>query len=188
MPHATGGPAAAPTDPAVAALIRRKARRLVGRAGLGPQDAADLEQELHARLLAQRHRFDPARGTWAAFAHRLVDRCAANLVRDRRAAKRGRGRARPLTADVPAPAPADSGDGGADELAAAVARAVAALPPRLRAVAELLLVTHVAGAARALGVSRSTVYARLAEIGARHEFADLARFRGKGPTVPDRPV
>src|SRR5206468_12873391 len=77
-----------PIDEAVAAIIRSKANRLIGRAGLRAQDREDLEQELARHVLERRGRFKARRGTWPAFVQGLVDRYGENLIRARRAAKR----------------------------------------------------------------------------------------------------
>lgn len=167
-----------PIDPAVAAVIRRKASRLVGRAGLRVQDREDVEQQLTLRVLEREGAFDPRRGTWRAFVRRVVDRHGENLVRARRAAKRYAGPLEPLTEEAAA------GDGGVDArvLAGDVAVAIAALPDGLRRVAELVRAGTVADAARALGIARATVYARLREIGSRPRFQKLV---GNPPTSPD---
>ncbi|WP_439630594.1 sigma-70 family RNA polymerase sigma factor [Gemmata sp.] len=170
MPHAPDEGADDRMCPRVAAIIKAKAARLAARAGLRPQDREDLEQELALHVLERRDRFDPARGTWPAFAHRLAERFASNFLRARRAAKRDGGPLAPLTADVPGPEPGDP------ELPAEVARALAGLPDDLRAAAELVMAATVAEAARKLGVARSTVYARLAELTGRAEVAALADF------------
>lgn len=155
-----------PLDPASAAIIKSKARRLVGRSGLRAQDRADLEQELSLHVFQKRPRFNPRRGSWTAFVRRVVERYGENLVRARRTAKRYGGPTDPLTDAVPA---RDENDARAR----AVLEAVAGLPAELREVAELVLSGSVAAAARELGVSRSTVYARLREIRFRTEFAEL---------------
>lgn len=155
-----------PLDPAAAAIIKSKARRLVGRAGLRAQDRVDLEQELTLHVLQRRPRFNPKRGSWAAFVRRVVKYYGENLVRDRRTAKRYGGPTDPLTDEIPARDESDA-------IARAVRAAVAELPAELREVAELVLSGSVAAAARELGVSRSTVYARLREIRSRTEFAGL---------------
>src|SRR5262249_1034887 len=69
-------------------LIRRKARELVGRAGLTSQDREDLEQELLLRLLERLPAFDAERSAWTTFAALVIRRCAANLLRYRQAEKR----------------------------------------------------------------------------------------------------
>lgn len=157
-----------PIDPVVAGIIRAKANRMVGRAGLRPQDRADLEQELALRLLERRHRFDAARGPWPAFARRVVENAGTNALRFRARAKRASGPTEPLTEGVPAPDDAEARARAAD-----LGRALNALPAELRAVAELLTTHTVTAAARALGVSRSTVYARLRAIRDRPEWAAL---------------
>ena len=151
-------------DPTVAAIVRRKACRLVGRAGLQPQDREDIEQQLVLHILEQLERFDPARGTWPAFVQCLVERFGKNLVRSLRAAKRDSG---PLAA-LPEEGPPGPGQPLAAETLE-LTEALAHLPEDLRAVAELLLTRTVAGTARALGVSRSTVHARVRELRSRRE-------------------
>lgn len=160
-----------PIGPAVREILLRKARRLVGRAGLRRQDEEDVTQELTLRLLERLDRYDPARGTWPAFARCVIERLGNNLTRDRRAAKRDGGQHAPLPGEVPAPAGGDAGD-----LARDVAGVLAGLPDDLRRAAELVMIGTVAEAARALGVSTSTVYARLRELRARTEFAALADY------------
>ena len=152
-------------DPTVAAIVRRKACRLVGRAGLRPQDREDIEQQLVLHILEQLEQFDPARGTWPAFVQRLVERFGKNLIRSLRAQKRTSGLLAPLPEAGPADAPVPEGL----DLTEALAR----LPEDLRAVAELLVTRTVAGAARALGVSRSTVHARVRELRSRRELKKL---------------
>jgi RNA polymerase sigma factor (sigma-70 family) len=154
-------------DPTVAAIVRHKACRLVGRAGLRPQDREDLEQQLVVHILEQLQRFDPARGTWPAFVQRLVERFGQNLVRSLRAHKRNSGPLAQLFEEEPA------GAEQAPDLD--LTEALVQLPEDLRAVAELLVTQTqtVAGAARTLGVSRSTVHARVRELRSRRELKKL---------------
>lgn len=72
--------------------IRRKAKQLVGRAGLTNSDREDLEQDLTIKLLEAYPKFDPDVAEWKAFVKTVVERYAVNLVRDPRAAKRAPGR------------------------------------------------------------------------------------------------
>jgi RNA polymerase sigma factor (sigma-70 family) len=157
-----------PIDPATAALIRRKAARMVGRAGLRVQDREDLEQELALHILEREGAFDVRRGSWHAFARHVVDRHGENIVRSRRAKKRYGGPEERLTEEIPAP-PTE-----AEVPVHVVATALATLPEKLRRVAELVMEGTVTAAAKALGISRSTVYARLREIRDRSEFQKLA--------------
>jgi RNA polymerase sigma-70 factor, ECF subfamily len=77
-------------DSALAAIIRRNARSLIGRAGLTNGDREDLEQELHAAVSASFAKFDPARGSPAAFVASVVDRRGKSLLRHASARKRNR--------------------------------------------------------------------------------------------------
>lgn len=164
-----------PIDEAVADLIRWKARSLVGRAGLTTQDREDLEQELILRVLAPLAGYDPARGPRLAYARTLIDRYASNLLRARRAAKRASGPLVPLPDDLPAP---DVSADAALDVSAALARA----PEHSRAAARQVMLDSPTAAARILGVSRATVYARVRDLGARAEFRALAEIL---PTSPD---
>src|SRR5205085_11730290 len=69
-------------------VIRRKVQQLVARAELSRQDRQDFAQDLLVRLLQRLPAFDPARGHLPAFIKIVVERCAANLLRSRRATKR----------------------------------------------------------------------------------------------------
>jgi len=159
-----------PSDPTLAAVIRRKAARLARRVPDPAADRDDLAQDLAAALLARRPKFDPARGDPGAFAHAVVGTAAADIRRGRAAAKR----ARPAPAGPPEGCPDPrAADPAATDLAPDVAAAVARLPDDLRAVADLLAATTVAGAARALGISRATLYRRVAEVRAAFERAGL---------------
>jgi RNA polymerase sigma factor (sigma-70 family) len=78
-----------PADLAIAAIIRRKARAL-SRAAVAFDDESDLAQELALAVLRSRPKFDPKRGTAAAFAAGVVDRRAVSLLRYAGAEKRCR--------------------------------------------------------------------------------------------------
>jgi RNA polymerase sigma-70 factor (ECF subfamily) len=69
-------------------LIRKKARRLFGRAGLTAQDREDVEQELTVRLLWRLRSLHPGKDAHPALIPSLIRHCAANLLRDRLAQKR----------------------------------------------------------------------------------------------------
>ncbi|MBN9524289.1 sigma-70 family RNA polymerase sigma factor [bacterium] len=160
-------------DPAVAAVVRAKAHALA-RGGVIPRgDVGDAEQDLILAVLVACPAFDPGRGTPEGFARTVVRNAAAKLVRGRFAARRHPGRVGPLVAlDAE---PADPSGHPADRVARAadVAAVVAALPPDLRAAAEALKTDTVAAAARVLGVSRGTMYARVREIRSWFERAGL---------------
>ncbi len=157
-----------PIGPAVARIIRYKANRMIGRAGFRPQDREDLEHDLVLRVLEQRHRFAPGRGTWPAFVWRVVERAGDNVLRSRGRTKRATRPTKPVPESAPAPDRAEEGARTAD-----LARALEALPDDLRATVELVRAHGVAGAARVLGISRPAVYARLRRVRARPAWAGL---------------
>jgi RNA polymerase sigma-70 factor (ECF subfamily) len=151
-------------DPYVHNLIRRKARQVVGKAGLTPNDVPDIEQELFRRFLERlrRCRREPPRPQ--AFVTLAVNQSVRNFLRDRAARKRNGGRLAELTEAVAeheqanrtgrAALPAEE----ASALAQDVAAVLAGLPGRLRALAERLKAGEsVKRAAEALGLPRTTV-------------------------------
>ncbi len=157
-----------PIDSTISTIIRRKAGRLVGRAGLQTQDRKDIEQQLILHILGQLKEFDPKEGTWPAFVQRLCQRFGSNLVRALQAAKRNGGPLAPLPEEFPARREEPSPDAALD-----LAEALAKLPEDLRQVAELLMTRTVRDTARVLGISPSTVHARIRELRSRSELKKL---------------
>jgi RNA polymerase sigma-70 factor, ECF subfamily len=163
-------------DPYVRNLIRRKARQVVGKAGLTPDDVPDIEQEFFRRFLERlrRCRRQPARPH--AFVTLAVNQSVRNYLRDRSARKRngsaaslgvpvadGDGRSVDLAQTVAEheqanrtgrhARPAEE----ASDLAQDVAAVLANLPARLRALAERLKAgDSITRAAEALGLPRTT--------------------------------
>jgi RNA polymerase sigma factor (sigma-70 family) len=140
------------------ALINRKVRKLAGYWLFPDMDEADLTQELTLRLLAGLRRFDPSHPP-NAYVATILERAADMLVRSRLAAKRDRiptslnaeGAAEP--SDPFAKGEAEQADRDID-----VAEALAALPPEMRSLAELLMRSqNVSEAARRQGVARSSL-------------------------------
>ena len=139
-------------------LFRRYAGRLYA-LGLGllgdPGLAEELVQESFVRLWRQAPRFDPARGTVAAFLFALARRIAVDLWR------------RPSSRPLPAEGPGEGWSAFADPAAGVVdgvvvRRALAALSPAHRQVIELsygggLTQTEIA---RQVGVPLGTVKTR----------------------------
>lgn len=162
-------PPAEPTrlewTPAAADAIRRKARQLVGKAGLKPQDVPDLEQELALDLLTRASAYNRRRQPDPdAFVRMVVCRAAAKLLRDRRAAKRDPARVGSLDRhEVAAP---EAGDGS---LVWDVAEARAGLPAELAVIARHLGDEPLAAVAARIGIPRTTLYSRLETI--RQHFA-----------------
>jgi hypothetical protein len=165
----------------------------VGRAGFTPSDRDVIEQELSLKLLKQLEAFDPGEAHWHVFVTTVVERHAANLLRDKRAEKRDHRLATSLHVLI------ETGDNGPVELAETVGRqeqearlgrdsrsdeeraqlagdvadVLAGLPPDLRDVAERLKHDSVSAVARDLGLPRTTLLRRMEHLRRAFEGAGL---------------
>ena len=168
-------------DPLIQQLIRSKARRLTGRARLGPEDVDDLTQDFRAELLQKLSAFDPSRGSMPAFIHMLIDRFFNKWLRHRFAQRRNPQRVVSLDILVRN----DDGlwtelgktipDGIHDKRLGLRARSdeeradlrndvdgvLQGLAHELRAVADQLMDKSVAAAAREMGIPRTTLHERI---------------------------
>lgn len=186
----------------VRALIRHKAARFQRSSRLRHTDREEVQQQLHLHLAESFDRYEPDRGSRIAFAQVIAHRHAISLARAARAQCRNPDRVRSLQVAV------GGQDGERVEAASLLPetaherrlsrralsdcdhrdlikdhRLVAdRLTPRQRQVAALLMRGNIADAARALGVSRSTIYAEIAVIRAALEAADMRRYLDSGPT------
>jgi RNA polymerase sigma-70 factor (ECF subfamily) len=181
-------------DQFTARLIRRKARQLVGRAGFSRSDREDIEQELRLKLVKHFSSYDSGQGHRHAFVTAVVERHAANLLRDKQAEKRDHRRVRSLNvviADDEDEGPVELGDtisrreldarlgrstGDQHHLAELVldtAEVIAGLTPELRKLAERLKTDSVSRVARDLRVPRTTLNGRIRELRQRFERAGL---------------
>jgi RNA polymerase sigma factor (sigma-70 family) len=175
--------------------IRRKARQLIGKAGLRWADRDDLEQELTLRLWRGLRDFDPALGSPGAFVATVLERAAHSILRLRNSEKRSCRYVRQL-----GPAPAMQNDGEPDEscgdiaspsasheaavdLTHDVAIVLQTLPSPLRALAEELKHRGISEIAVRSGCSRSTIYARVAQLRAAFRFADQENPRSESDTL-----
>ena len=157
-----------PLDPAVAALIRRKAAVIARAMTDSAADYDDFVQDLFLALLARRAKYQPARGEPNAFIHTVIEHAAADLLRGRCAEKRRRQHRR----EKPAENCADPKHGWEEEdrdLVGDVRDAIDRLPAVRRDLARLLLDSlSVSEIAREYRVTRDTVYARIRSV--RHQF------------------
>jgi len=181
--------------------IRVRAARLA-RSGVIPgMDAEDIEQDLRLDLLKRMARFDASRASFETFADRLIAHRIANLAATT-AAKRAERSMKSLEAPI-APdradgsltladitpeeaalhAPVNLGVVAANSLGQDVARLLHALSPGCRVVAIALGNMTAAEAARALGLHRSSVYARIARIRAVATSLGLQEYFTPTPTV-----
>lgn len=156
-------------------LVSRKAKQLVGKAGLTRSDRKDVEQELILHLLERWDSYDPDRGSQRTFAARVIDNEVARLLRDRRRLKRGCMR---VTCSLNEMIP-DEEDGWVErvatiaaggnsletsDLAIDLANALEGLPSTLRALCERLKTQTVSEASRVTGIPRWRLYRSIEEL------------------------
>jgi len=163
------------SDPAIGALIRRKARKLARRSDDLAIGRDDLAHELVAALLARKSKFDASRGEAGAFLHVVLEHAATNILRELHAGKRT-----PSGQLVGAIGCVDQRQADSDEmrdLMMDVEEALGELPEYLREVAERLAASDtITEIARDLGVTRDTVYSRVAAIRKRFESRGLTQY------------
>lgn len=183
--------------------VRFKAKQLARRRAVPGMDADDLEQDLMLDLLHRRDRYDPNRASFETFAEHIINHRIATLT-----SPTGRLRAERAMTSLDAPIGYDD-DGDAfsliditparsglyadesDEpetqigLQHDVTRFRAALRPYLRRYADILSEETASEAARVVGVHRSTVYVRIAEMRSAAIATGLHQYLGHGPTLRD---
>ena len=173
------------------ALIRRKAKELARTRGFTINDVEDIQQLLAVKLLQHLAAFDPEQGHPNVFVKTVVERYAANLLRNSRAEKRDRRRVCSLSMIV------DYDDNGpieleetigereldsrlgretrdpheACDLAMDVTDALDGLSPELRDLCERLKYASVSDVARDLGVPRTTLYESIIKL--RKHFEEI---------------
>ena len=81
-------------------FIREKARQLVAKVRASNIDQDEIEQKLRIKLWRNQKSFDPQKGDWQAFAKTVVIRCAATILRDRRAQRRNPARIGSLNVSI----------------------------------------------------------------------------------------
>jgi DNA-directed RNA polymerase specialized sigma24 family protein len=192
------------TDPhsRVSRNIMIRAARLA-RSGAAPgMTAEDIAQDLREHLWRRDGAFDLTRGSYDTFADRVIANRIATLASpterlkaerswvsfDEPTQKKEDGAPLPLSETLaeadglngPAPRSADEGFG----LVRDVRRLRAALTPACRSMADALVDLTPSEAAIALGIHRSTVYARLASMRSAAVARGLEVYLGATPTVP----
>jgi RNA polymerase sigma factor (sigma-70 family) len=88
-------------DAAILGMARAIAKTAVGRAGVLAADVEDLAQELLLKLVESRSKFVESRGTFPAFARRVMKNKLGHLLEARGARKRGVSKEIPLPEDEP---------------------------------------------------------------------------------------
>lgn len=170
--------------------IRGKAKQLVGKAGFQAADREDIEQELALRVWRSIQNYRPEMGCSDAFVTTVLQRAANSLLRLRNSSKRGRRHLhQSLISENKVPEESRHGVEAtyvlcctdrsheiAVELAHDVAVVLSQLPSPLQELAHELKEYSAAEIARRKGLSRSTIYARMAHLRAAFVAADLKIF------------
>jgi RNA polymerase sigma-70 factor, ECF subfamily len=171
-------------EPSALAVIRVKAAQMVRAGyGYGPDDRDDLQQDLWLDAFVRSRKFDKTRSGRRTFLYRVVNNRAATLMKARTAGCRDyrlcqRSVDEPV---VPGGLEPLANSVSADEYEARMCRrslprrehwelrtdiekVIASLPADLASIVNQLGAGSVVEAARRLGLSRSTMYRRIAEI------------------------
>jgi len=180
-------------DPFARALIRKKAKQLVGRAGYRHQDREDIEQELALQFVRRLPSFDPGQGHFNVFATVVIERSVASILRHRLAKKRDDRHVMSLSAKI------DSGEEGLAELVETIGQreldarrgqhprfaeelaqlkfdmveTIATLSAKDRELPERLKSRNVSEISRDIGVPRSTLDERVRRLRRRFEQAGM---------------
>lgn len=175
--------------------IRRRAARLHRDGAVPGMDRGDLEQELLLDLWRRRHRHDPARSPFGAFARMLTAHRAASLAEPtaRRAAERD-------AVSLDAPPRGGNGDGTLADLITGdaspfareeevvlgidVRRFVAGLTPAMQRCCVGLAHGSAAAAAAAAGLHRSSAHETLRRVRRRAAASGLGDHLGLPPDEP----
>jgi DNA-directed RNA polymerase specialized sigma24 family protein len=162
--------------------IRVRADRLARSGAVPGMDADDIAQDLRLDLIERAPRYEPARASFETFADRVTANRVATLASPtaRLRAERGMrdlhgasdasddGAGLPLADTLPESSGLHAAEAAEPDvvfgLRRDVGRLLAALPPACRQVAVALAEMSPTEAARALGLSRCTIYARLGVI------------------------
>lgn len=175
-------------------IVRRKVKQLTRRPEFSDQDREDLEQDLFVRVVQSLQRYDSQQGHINVFVTTVVERYVANLIRDRKVAKRTSLGIASLNVMV------DINDEGptefaqtigdreldsrlgrerlpqpeVDQLAIDLAEVIATLPEPWRRLLELRKTLSMPEAAREMGIPRTTLNDWMARI---REHFEAAGFR-----------
>lgn len=179
-------------DAQLPTMIRVGAIKLLGRAGLTPQDLPDLEQELLAFVLRAESKFDPAKASERTYFARVIRNGGSKLLRARQAMKRkqkvtsldgvgqdGASLGATIAQDVHQ-ARLERSPRSPEELAELeldMDEFIQRLPKRLGKLAEDMKNKSLVQIARELGVPRTTLYGLVAELRGRLEAAGLRGYR-----------
>lgn len=202
-------------DPFAVRLIKKRARQLVGKAGFGPSDVPDLEQELAIDLLARLPKFQEGRAAREAFIAVAIKHRMSTLIESQLAEKRDYRRIsfsldqkekgkdgkerdgyerfeheKTLNPDNGCRrVPRNPDQTAKIALALDLDSILQKLSPELRELCDLLSELNVAEAARAAGLSRDTLYRRIKTLREAFESEGLREyFPNRSDTFRSAPV
>jgi RNA polymerase sigma-70 factor, ECF subfamily len=182
--------------------IMFRAARLARSGAVPGMTAEDIAQDLREHLWRRDRAFDLTRGSYDTFADRVIANRIATLASPTERLRAERNwisfdepskqtedeQALPLSETLgeadPLNGPEDRPADVAFGLVCDMRRLRDGLTPSCRAVADLLIDLTPTEAARAIGVHRSTIYARLATIRSAAAAIGLEVYLGTTPTVP----
>ena len=181
-------------DNFTARFIRSKVNKLIGRAGFTESDRSDLLQDFALDLLQRREKFDPNTATWEAFVVVVCENCYATILEHRQAEMRSPdSEAGSLNRSI------KDADGNRTEVGTTISESQQArrtgqdrrsheeafdlvhdithvldqLPAQVRESFERLMQGTISQVARDMGISRKTVYRRIARMLDQFERAQL---------------
>ena len=192
------------TDPhsRVSRNIMIRAARLARSGAVPGMTVEDIAQDLREHLWRRDGAFDLTRGSYDTFADRVIANRIATLASptERLRAERNwisfdepskqteDGEALPLSETLGESDPLNGPESRPADVAFGLVRDIRRLrdelTPSCRAVADLMIELTPTEAARAIGVHRSTIYARLATIRSAAAAMGLEVYLGTTPTVP----
>ena len=174
---------------------RIRARILVEQLELPPDDWEDLQQDMLIELVKARKRFNPNKAGRHTFVSRVLD-CFCKYYTRQQSARNRRDERETVCSDIERDFSPDDRSVGTDLLDSIITskarsrlhRAIAALPDKLRRLCHALMEdSNKTAVARALGVSKSTVYRQLATIREEFEKAGIEFFVPENGTLFEEP-
>ncbi len=174
-------------------IVSRKARQLVRRAGFSAADLDDIKQDIYLRILQSWPKYQPDHSHRNRFITAVVERYAANLLRNRGAGKRDDRETSSLSMslEIPSEGAKELSDTISDHeldsrlgrkrrdhvelagLRSDIRQLIAELPEQWQAMLELRKTLTQTQVCRQLGVSRSTLRNWMQQIRERFEEAGI---------------
>ena len=189
-PPAASHPSQISPDESVQKLIKYKAQRMIGKAGLTQSDIDDITQELWLDIIRRLPRFRPDRAQRNTYVSRLIDHQLATILRHRRTAMRDCRRCSSLNEPVKFGQTTERADlidqnvharrTGSNcqtdedtDLASDIRAIMAKMPPQMQELCQRLITDSQSAIARDIGVPRTTLQEKIEKIRRRFENGGL---------------